>query len=135
MPLPPPTPQKKCNLAYLYPCLHTGIPSTPQDVRLASEPVQVMDSAMVTIQWNISPPQIVNTTYTVIVSSGLSMVLIPPTSSTSSVLTLPYNLRHNISVVATNCVGNSTSESISVSISKYLLGIFVQCMYNLWLSV
>ena len=104
-------------------------------MRLASEPVQVMDSAMVTIQWNISPPQIVNTTYTVIVSSGLSMVLIPPTSSTSSVLTLPYNLRHNISVVATNCVGNSTSESISVSISKYLLGIFVQCMYNLWLSV
>ena len=70
-----------------------------------------------------------NTTYTVIVSGGLSVVLISPTFSTSSVLTLPYNLRHNISVVATNCVGNSTSESIPVSISKYLLRII--CMYNM----
>ena len=75
---------------------------------------------MVTVQWNISPPQIVNTTYTVIVSSGLSVVLISPTPSTSSVLTLPYNLRHNISVVASNCVGNSTSDSTSVSVSKCL---------------
>ena len=99
---------------------NVGVPSTPQDVRLASEPVRLMDNATVTIQWNVRPPQIVDTTYTVIVSSGLSVALISPSSNTTSVLTLPYNLRHNISVVASNCVGNSTSESTSVSISKCL---------------
>ena len=62
---------------------------------------------MLTVQWQ--PPQynggapVVN--YTITVSPGLILLT---TTTTSVVVVIPYNVMHNVSIVATNCNGSSS---------------------------
>ena len=90
-----------------------GIPTPPQTL---SPTVQQYgrDNVTHTVQWQ--PPlddggALVN--YTITVSPGLSPVT---TSGTSVPVTLPYNVNHIVSIVATNCRGSSsaTMETIRV---------------------
>ena len=48
------------------------------------------------------------------------MTSIFQTSNTSVVLTIPYNVQHNISVSASNCAENSTTGTISVLVGKHI---------------
>ena len=84
----------------------TDLPSPP---RTPSSTVQQygQDSVTFTVQWqspldNGGAP--VN--YTITVSPGLSPVT---TSGTSVPVTVPYNVIHTVSIVATNCIGNSSA--------------------------
>ena len=65
-----------------------------------------------TVQWE--PPQYdgggpVN--YTITVSPGLSSVT---TSGTSVPVTVPYNVIHSVSIVATNCNGSSGAVIVTI---------------------
>ena len=86
--------------------LPTALPSPPQT---PSSTVQQygQDSVTLTVQWQ--PPQYdggAPVNYTITVSPGLSPVT---TSGTSVPVTVPYNVMHTVSIVATNCVGNSSA--------------------------
>ena len=72
------------------------------------------DSVTLTVQWQ--PPQYdgggqVN--YTITVSPGFSPVT---TSGTSVPVTVPYNVGHTISIVATNCNGSSSAAMETIRI-------------------
>ena len=91
----------------------TGLPSPPQT---PSYTVQQYgrDSVTLTVQWQ--PPQynggaLVN--YTITVSPGLSPVT---TSETSVPVTVPYNVIHTVSIVATNCNGSSSAVMETIRI-------------------
>ena len=63
---------------------------------------------MLTVQWQ-SPQDnggapVVN--YTITVSPGLIPLT---TTATSAVVTIPYNVMHTVSIVATNCNGSSSA--------------------------
>ena len=65
------------------------------------------DSVTLTVQWQ--PPQYdggAPVNYTITVSPGLSPVT---TSGTSVPVTVPYNVIHTVSIVATNCNGSSSA--------------------------
>ena len=84
----------------------TGFPSSPQP---PSHTVQQYgrDSVILTVQWQ--PPQFdggAPVNYTITVSPGLSPVT---TSGTSVPVTVPYNVIHTVSIVATNCNGSSSA--------------------------
>ena len=86
--------------------LPLGFPSPPQ---APSYTVQQygQDIVTLTVQWQL--PQYdgggpVN--YTITVSPGLSPVTI---SGTSVPVTVPYNVLHTVSIVATNCNGSSSA--------------------------
>ena len=87
-------------------CPLAGLPSPPQT---PSYTVQQYgrDSVTLTVQWQ--PPQYdggASVNYTITVSPGLSPVTI---SGTSVAVTVSYNVMHTVSVVATNCIGNSSA--------------------------
>ena len=107
----------------LYLLLSTGTPSIPQDLRLVGEPAQAasMSDASVTIQWTPGSLQM-DTTYIVTVTPSLqlSMTSIFQTPNTSIVLTIPYNVQHNVSVIASNCAEISTAGTISVLVGKHI---------------
>ena len=86
--------------------LPTALPSPP---RTPSPTVQQysQDNVTLTVQWQ--PPQYdggAPVNYTITVSPGLSPVT---TSGTSVPVTVPYNVIHTVSIVATNCNGNSSA--------------------------
>ena len=97
----------------------TALPSPP---RTPSSTVQQygQDSVTLTVQWQ--PPQYdggAPVNYTITVSPGLSPVT---TSGTSVPVTVPYNVRHTVSIVATNCNGSSSAarEIFRIGVLSYL---------------
>ena len=97
--------------------LPLGLPSPP---RTPSSIVQqyVRDSVTLTVQWQ--PPQYdggAPVNYTITVSPGLSPVT---TSGTSVPVTVPYNVIHTVSIVATNCNGSSSAAMETIRIGKYV---------------
>ena len=91
---------------YAYIFLSPGLPSPPQT---PSSTVQQYgrDNVTLTVQWQ--PPQYdggAPVNYTITVSPGLSPVT---TSGTSVPVTVPYNVIHSVSIVATNCNGSSSA--------------------------
>ena len=84
----------------------TGLPSSPQTVSYNVQQYG-LDSVTLTVQWQ--PTQYdggAPVNYTITVSPGLSPVT---TSGTSVPVTVPYNVIHTVSIVATNCNGNSST--------------------------
>ena len=86
--------------------LPTALPSPP---RTPFYTVQQYgrDSVTLTVQWQ--PPQYdggAPVNYTITVSPGLSPVT---NSGTSVPVTVPYNVMHTVSIVATNCNGSSSA--------------------------
>ena len=73
-----------------------------------------------TVQWqpprdDDGPP--VN--YTITVSPGLSPVT---TSGTNVTVTVPYNVTHTVSIVATNCNGSSSAAMLTIpAIGMYVI--------------
>ena len=89
----------------------TGLPSPP---RAPSSTVQQydQDNVTLTVQWQ--PPQYdggAPVNYTITVSPGLSPVT---TSGTSVPVTVPYNVIHTVSIVATNCNGSSSAAMVTI---------------------
>ena len=69
-----------------------------------------------TVQWQ--PPQYdggAPVSYSITVSPGVSTVL---TSGTSVPVTVPYNVMHTVSIVATNCNGSSSAAMMTIRIGK-----------------
>ena len=104
----------------------THLPSAPYPPHTPSSTVQQYgrDNVTLTVQWQ--PPQYdggAPVNYTITVSPGLSPVT---TSETSIPVTVPYNVMHTVSIVSTNCIGNSSAsmEAIRIGICPY-----VNCMY------
>ena len=92
---------------------YAGLPSPPQT---PSSTVQQYrrDSVTLTVEWQ--PPQYDGGTpvnYTITVSPGLSPVT---TSGTSVPVTVPYNVIHAASIVATNCNGSSSAAMETIRI-------------------
>ena len=90
-----------------------GLPSPP---RTLSHTVQQYgrESVTLTVQWQ--PPQYdggAPVNYTITVSPGLSPVT---TSGTSVPVTVPYNMIHTVSIVATNCNGSSSATMVTIRI-------------------
>ena len=72
------------------------------------------DNVTLTVQWQ--PPQYdggAPVTYTITISPGLSPVT---TSGTSVPVTVPYNVIHTVSIVATNCNGSSSAAMETIRI-------------------
>ena len=89
----------------------TDLPSPPQT---PSSNVQQysQDSVTLRVQWQ--PPQYdggAPVNYTITVSPGLSPVT---TSGTSVPVTVPYNVMHTVSIVATNCNGTSSATMVTI---------------------
>ena len=73
-----------------------------------------------TVQWQLSQYDggaPVN--YTITVSPGLSPVT---TSETSVLVTVPYNVAHTVSIVATNCNGSSSATMTNIGIGMCHFG-------------
>ena len=71
------------------------------------------DSVTLTVQWQ--PPQYdgrAPVNYTITVSPGLNLIT---TVSQSALLALPYNVRHTVSIVATNCNGSSGAAMVTIA--------------------
>ena len=97
--------------------LPLGLPSPPQTL---SSTVQqyAQDSVTLTVQWQ--PPQYdggAPVNYTITVSPGLSPVT---TSGTSVPVTVPYNVIHSVSIVATNCNGHSGVAMVTIRIGMFI---------------
>ena len=105
------------NFMYVFEPLFLGLPSPP---RTPSSTVQQhgRDSVTLTVQWQ--PPQydgVAPVNYTITVSPGLSPVT---TSGTSVTVTVPYNVIHTVSIVATNCNGSSSAVMETIRIGMYI---------------
>jgi len=85
-------------------CPIAGPPSPPRTPSFVQQ--YGRDSVMLTVQWQ-SPQDgggaPVN--YTITVSPGLVTFT---TTATSAMVTIPYNVMHTVSIVATNCNGSSS---------------------------
>ena len=91
--------------------LSTGLPSPP---RTPSFTVQQYGRDSVTLTVQLQPPQYdggAPVNYTITVSPGLSPVT---TSGTSVPVTVPYNVTHTVSIVATNCIGSSSAAVVTI---------------------
>ena len=102
-----------------------GLPSPPHT---PSSTVQQYgrNSVTLTVQWQ--PPQYdggAPVNYTITVSPGLSPVT---TSGTSVPVTVSYNVRHTVSIVATNCNGSSTAAMVTIP----AIGIYIIIVMLLW---
>ena len=97
--------------------LPLGLPSPP---RTPSYTVQQYgwDNVTLTVQWQ--PPQYdggAPVNYTITVSPGVGTFT---TSGTSVPVTVPYNVIHTVSIVATNCNGSS-----GVAMETIRIGMFI----------
>ena len=106
---------------------HSALPSPP---RTPSYTVQQYgrDNVTLTVQWQ--SPQYdggAPVNYTITVSPGLSPVT---TSGTSVPVTVPYNMIHTVSIVATNCNGNSSAAVVIIPAIGELCEVivFVKCI-------
>ena len=91
----------------------TGPPSPPHTLTSAVQQYG-QDNVTLTLQWQ--PPQYDggnSVSYTITVSPGFSPVT---TSGTNVTVTVPYNVMHTVSIVATNCNGNSGATMATVRI-------------------
>ena len=96
---------------YVFESLPLGLPSPPQT---PSYTVQQYGQGNVTLTVQWQPPQYdggAPVNYTITVSPGLSPVT---TSGTSVPVTVPYNVMHTVSIVATNCNGNSSAAMLNI---------------------
>ena len=85
-------------------CPIAGPPSPPRTPSFVQQ--YGRDSVMLTVQWQSSQDgggAPVN--YTITVSPGLVTFT---TTATSATVTIPYNVMHTVSIVATNCNGSSS---------------------------
>ena len=109
----------------------TPLSSAPSPPRIPSSTVQQYDQNNVTLTVQWQPPQYdggAPVNYTITVSPGLSPGLSPVTTSGTSVpVTVPYNVTHTVSIVATNCIGNSSAANDTIRIGKCP---YVNCMYG-----
>ena len=102
-----------CLYICIYLIFHTGLPSPPRTPSYAVQQYD-RDSVTLTVQWQ--PPQYdggAPINYTITVSPGLSPVT---TSGTSVPVTVPYNVIHTVSIVATNCNGSSSAAMVTIRI-------------------
>ena len=96
---------------------HIGLPS-PVLFQTPSYSVQEYDRDNVTIRVLWQPPQddsgapVVN--YTVTVSPGLAPLTTSATSA-HAMVTIPYNVEHTVSIVATNCNGSNSAVMETIS--------------------
>ena len=91
----------------------TGLPSPPQTPSYTVQQYG-QDSVTLSVHWH--PPQYdggAPVNYTITVSPGLSPVT---TSGTSVPVTVPYNVIHTVSIVATNCNGSSSTAMVTIRI-------------------
>ena len=98
----------------------TLLPSAPCPPYTPSLTVQqyAQDNVNLTVQWQV--PQCDSdapVNYIITVSPGHSPVT---TSGTSVPVTVPYNVMHTVSIVATNCVGNSSAAMEAIRIGIYI---------------
>ena len=87
------------------------------------------DSVNLTVQWQA--PQcnsMAPVDYNITFSPGLNSVT---TSETSVPVTVPYNVRHIVSIVAANCRGSSSAAMETIRIGIYP---YVNCMYACFAS-
>ena len=84
----------------------------------SSEVLQA-DSVTVTVKWESTSGGHIDfhVTVTPPVANGLSTTV--TINNTSFSLTIPYNINYTISVIGSNCVGNSSKLSESFSFSKF----------------
>ena len=69
--------------------------------------------------------------YTITVSPGINPVT---TSGTSVPVTVPYNVIHTVSIVATNCIGSSSAAVVTIpaigDLSCYPISHTTKVVYN-----
>ena len=90
-----------------------GLPTPPHSLSYTVH-LYGQNSVVLTVQWQ--PPQYdggAPVNYTITVSPGLSPVT---TNGTSVPVTVPYNVIHTASVVATNCNGSSSATMVTIRI-------------------
>ena len=83
---------------------------------------------ILTVQWQ--PPQYdggAPVNYTITVSPGLSPVT---TSEISVTVTVPYNVNHTVSIVATNCNGSSSAAMLTIPVIGELCEVISLVMYT-----
>ncbi len=108
--------------------MHVDLPGPPSTIRHSTLSSSANEFS-VPIQWN--PPTDTggkdNLTYTVTISppAQFSTVL----TSTSVTVTAQYNVNYTVSVVATNCAGNSTTAEYNFRIGKFKC-IYMQFVLN-----
>ena len=86
------------------------------------------DSVTLTVQWQ--PPQYDggnSVSYTITVSPDLSPVI---TSGTSVPVTVPYNVIHTVSIVATNCNGSSSAAMVIIRIGMFICYVVEKLLYS-----
>ena len=102
------------NISYIDP---PGPPSTIRHSILSSS----ADEVSVSVQWN--PPAETggrdDLTYSVIISP-LAQLSATVLTSTSVTVTAQYNMDYTVSVVATNCAGNSTTADYNFRVGEYI---------------
>ena len=112
--------------------LPTAIPSPPQNPSYTVQQYG-QNSVTLTVQWQ--PPQYdggAPVNYTITVSPGLSPVT---TSGTSVPVTVPYDVTHAVSIVATNCNGSSSATMVTIRIGMCLVkvvGFLCVCMCTIY---
>ena len=95
---------------------YAGHPSSPTNFK-SSEP----DSGVITLTWNSSESNIVDK-YFIFITPPIEMVSTLTTCNTSITLAyLVYNQEYNVSLAASNCVGNSTpTEQLRIVIGNVI---------------
>ena len=84
------------------------------------------NSVTLTVQWQ--PPQYggeASVTYTITISPGVGTFT---TSGTSVTFTVPYNVIHTVSIVATNCRGSSSAAMETIP----AIGMYIIIVMLLW---
>ena len=92
---------------------HTGLPSSPGTPSYTVQQCG-QDNAILTVHWD--PPEYDGETpvnYTITISPGFSQ---NSTSGTSVTVPLSYNVIHTVSVLATNCIGNSNTSMETITL-------------------
>ena len=117
----------------LYLVLPTGLPSSPKTPFYTIQQYG-RDSVTLTMQWQ--PPQYdggAPVNYTITVSPGVGTF---NTSETRvMVAAVPYNVRHTVSIVATNCNGSSSVAMVTIPAIGELIVIVYQHYHCLFYGV
>ena len=98
---------------------HTDPPVPPSPV-ITNESIVTGDShgvAIIMLEWTSSDASVVDN-YFINISPPIESVSSFTTTNTSIQLFIQYNQDYDISVVATNCAGNSTPTLTDVKIGK-----------------
>ena len=102
---------------YALECVFAGLPSPPVNIRHSVHRLASNSSTVaVTVQWD-PVDGVDNYTVTISPSAQLSATVVTSTSVTVSAAN--YNEDYTVSVVATNCAGNSTAEEYSFRVGEF----------------